>query len=110
MYKHRTIRIICQGTKITGMTILDIPVRSEFNRRRVISAITNNKPEEIEVVWDSITKIIIEEKKSKFKWDGTWEDGKNRSNETGDDQYLLRMCLYCKNRAGKHISEECPSP
>lgn len=88
------------------MTITGISVQSEF-RYNIIKAIQDNKPELIEGVWESITKNMI--KDSKFKWNGTWEDGKDRSKEMGNTQYLLRICLNCGSRAGLHISKRCPN-
>jgi hypothetical protein len=102
----REIRILCKGTKITGMTITDIPVKSEFNRSNMIKAIQEDKPELIEEIWKSITKNKV--RGLKFKWDGTWEDKKDHSEETGEKQYYLRVCLNCGKRAGLHYLGICP--
>lgn len=41
-----------------------------------------------------------------FKWDGTWEDGKDWSKEKGSEQYFLRMCANCGNRRGAHTTKK----
>lgn len=41
-----------------------------------------------------------------FKWNKTWEDGKDHSKEVGLEQYFLRMCKNCGKRRGLHIDSK----
>jgi hypothetical protein len=103
--KYR-IKIIYGDTKFRSMTINGIAVKSEFDQLKMLSAIRNDRPDIMELVWDSVVKGVAET--FTFVWNGMWEDGKDHTGEVGDKQYYLRMCLNCGKRAGLHYSKKCP--
>lgn len=58
--------------------------------------------------------VDISKQATTFKWNKTWEDGKDHSKEVGEEQYFLRVC-HCGERRGLHtgksrlgIDAKCP--
>lgn len=107
MTKYR-IKIIYGDTKLMSMTINGIVVESELDRLEMLKAIHSDRPDIMEIVWDSVVKSVA--KTYVFRWNGMWEDGKDYTGEVGEKQYLLRMCINCGKRMGMHYSKtkKCP--
>lgn len=50
------------------MTVNGIVVKSEFDRLKMLEAIHNDRPDIMELVWDSVVKSVA--KTYEFRWNG----------------------------------------